>query len=64
MARKKRHLVLRKLGTESAVKLESMVGELTGERASGSGPDATQGKWSRRFAASGKPAPAPKIRTS
>jgi len=64
MARKKRPLILRKLGTESAVKLESMVGDLTGEKASGTGPDPARAKWNRRFAASGKMAPAPKIRLS
>ena len=52
MARKRDVIVLDTLKRESAIKLESMLGELTGwESNSESGKPS---RWSRRFAASGK----------
>jgi len=64
VARKKTAVVLNKLTRESSIELESMVAELTGNTSTKNIDFAKRSHWSRRFAASGKGTPAPKIRRS
>jgi hypothetical protein len=63
LAGKRTAIVLDKLIQNSADTLESMVAELAGERKTEVNR-AEPSHWSRRFAASGKPMPAPKLRLS
>jgi len=60
MKRRRNPIALTKLVDESAADLRAMLSELCNRR-----PDkeaTTSSLWSRRFAASGKRAPAPKLR--
>jgi hypothetical protein len=61
MAGKRSAIVLDKLDRKAVATMESMMAELTGDAKSLAKP-AELSHWSRRFAASGKPVPAPKLR--
>jgi hypothetical protein len=54
MARKRSTIVLNKLKQDSAIKLESMLGELTGCVSDSASDSGKPSRWNRRFAASGK----------